>query len=156
MTETVSLGISAHPCQFFLFLVQIAPPWRHIPALIHTRVVGSCVDVVALCNQIMRVGKILLRIFYSDCRGWEREEEPGLFYVLLQHSITKAKRALWMAYQHLLFALFAHMRMLLTYSIAKVKRALCDVAQFVADSHGCASWVSPQHFDHCDGAYRCR
>ena len=31
--------------------------------------------------------------------------------------------------------------MLLTYSIAKAKRALCDVAQFVADSLGCASWV---------------
>ena len=39
--------------------------------------------------------------------------------------------------------------MLLTYSITKAKRALCDVAQFVADSRGA------QHFDHCDDAYRC-
>ena len=35
--------------------------------------------------------------------------------------------------------------MLLTYSITKAKRALGDVAQFVA-----------QHFDHCNAAYRCR
>ena len=36
--------------------------------------------------------------------------------------------------------------MLLTYSITKAKRALCDVAQFVADSRGA------QHFDHCEDA----
>ena len=35
--------------------------------------------------------------------------------------------------------------MLMTYSITKAKRALGDVAQFVA-----------QHFDHCNAAYRCR
>ena len=39
--------------------------------------------------------------------------------------------------QHLLFA---HGCMLLTYSITKTKRMLCDVAQF----------------DHCDDVYRCR
>ena len=31
--------------------------------------------------------------------------------------------------------------MLLTYSLTKAKRALCDVAQFVADLLGCASRV---------------
>ena len=35
--------------------------------------------------------------------------------------------------------------MLLTYSITKAKRVLCDVAQFVA-----------QHFDHCNNTCRCR
>ena len=37
--------------------------------------------------------------------------------------------------------LFAHGCMLLTYSLTKAKRALCDVVQFVPDSLGCASWV---------------
>ena len=34
--------------------------------------------------------------------------------------------------------LFAHECMLLTYSLPKAKRVLCDVAQFVEDSLGCA------------------
>ena len=42
------------------------------------------------------------------------------------YNITKAKRALWLANHHLLFA---HGCMLLTYSITKAKRALGDVAQ---------------------------
>ena len=37
---------------FFLFLEQTAPSWRHISALIHARVVGSCVDVVTLRGQL--------------------------------------------------------------------------------------------------------
>ena len=51
--------------QFVLFLEQIAPSSRHVSALIHTRVVGSRVDVVTLHYQLVRVASIL-SIFHSD------------------------------------------------------------------------------------------
>jgi len=47
--------------------------------------------------------------------------------------LKQSARFNWLI-QHLLFA---HGCMLLTYSLTKAKRALCDVAQFVADSLGC-------------------
>ena len=52
------------------------------------------------------------------------------------YNITKAKRASDWLIRHLLFA---HGCKLLTYPLTKAKRALCDVAQFVVDSLGCAS-----------------
>ena len=48
---------------FFLFLEQIAPSWRHISALIHARVVVSCVDVVTLCDEMVRVARFSCRFF---------------------------------------------------------------------------------------------
>ena len=47
--------------QFFLFLEQIAPSCRHISALIHARVAGSRVDVVTLCDEMVRVARFSCR-----------------------------------------------------------------------------------------------
>ena len=48
-----------------IFLEQIAPSWRYIPAWIHaSHFVGSRVYVVTLRDQM-----VLLRIFHSDTLG---------------------------------------------------------------------------------------
>ena len=47
----------------FSILEQIAPSWRHISALIHARVVGSRVDVVTLCDEMVRAGRFTCRFF---------------------------------------------------------------------------------------------
>ena len=96
-------------------------------------------------------GQNLLRTYSADpCESttfwplWWRVSLLIKVHTTLNHiwfvnyNITKGKCMLWLANQHLLLA---HGCMLLMYSIAKSKRVLCDVAQFVADSLGCASWV---------------
>ena len=51
-------------------------------ALIHARVVGSRVDVVTLCNEMVRVARFSC-LFFTAMAGNKAEEEPELFYVLL-------------------------------------------------------------------------
>jgi len=53
------------------------------------------------------------------------------------YNITKAKRALWLANSASTICPWVYAADVLF----KAKRALCDVAQFVADSLGCTSWV---------------
>ena len=52
----------------FLFLEQIAPPWRHKSARIHAHVGGCRVDVVTLPGQNGEFGENLLKIVHSDGR----------------------------------------------------------------------------------------
>ena len=80
-TETVSLRIRADPWYgtIFLFLKQIAPSWRLISALVHARVVGSCVNVVTLRDQMLRVPRFSCGSF----RAMAENKETGLFYELL-------------------------------------------------------------------------
>jgi len=54
--------------QFFLFLEQIGPSWRHIFARIHARVGGSRSDVVTLPDQYGEFGVILLQVFHKNGR----------------------------------------------------------------------------------------
>ena len=53
------------------------------------------------------------------------------------YNITKAKRALWLANSASTICPWVYAADVLT----KAKRALCDVAQFVADLLGYTSWV---------------
>ena len=53
-------------------------------ALIHARVLGSRVDVVTLWDEMVRVARFSCRFFTAMAGNKAlREEEPGLFYVLL-------------------------------------------------------------------------
>ena len=47
----------------FVFLEETAPPWRNIPAQIHEHVVGSRVDVVTLCDQMVRIARFSCGFF---------------------------------------------------------------------------------------------
>ena len=66
--ETVTFKIRAHLWYgtIFLFLEQIAPPWRHLSARIHAHGGGSRVNVVTFPDQNGEFGEILLQIFHSD------------------------------------------------------------------------------------------
>ena len=81
--ETVSHGMRADPWYgtIFLFLEQIAPSWRHISALIHARVVGSRVDVVTLCDEMVRVARFSCRFFTGmagNKASWQRRRTRAL------------------------------------------------------------------------------
>ena len=72
----VSLMIRSHLWYgtIFLFLEQIAPPWRHISARIHAHVGGSRVDVVTFRDQMVRVARFSCRFFTArqGIRQWIR------------------------------------------------------------------------------------
>ena len=55
---TLSLGT-----YIFLFLEQIAPPWRHKSVRIHEHVVDSRVGVVTLCDQMERIARFSCGFF---------------------------------------------------------------------------------------------
>jgi len=69
--ETVNLKIRAHLWYgtIFLFLEQIALPWRHKSARIHAHVGGSRVDVVTLPDQNGEFGENLLKDFSQRWQG---------------------------------------------------------------------------------------
>ena len=82
-TETASLGMRADPWYgaIFLFLEQIAPSWRHISALIHALVVGSRVDVVTLCDKMVRVATFSCRFFRAMARNKaEKKNQSSSMY----------------------------------------------------------------------------
>ena len=70
----------------FLFLAQIAPSWRHISALIHARVMGSRVDVVTLCDGMVRAARFCCRLFPAMTGNKAEKKNQGSsmdFYALI-------------------------------------------------------------------------
>ena len=63
---------------FSIFRTNWRPSWRHISALIHSRVLGSRVDVsVTLRDQMLRVARFSSG-FFTAMAG---DKEPGLLFV---------------------------------------------------------------------------
>lgn len=71
----------------FITLEQIAPPWSHISALIHTRVVGSRVNFVMLRDQIVRVARFFCGFFTAMAENEASNKNQGsslYFYAEVQ------------------------------------------------------------------------
>ena len=73
----------------FLFLEQIAPSWRHISALIHAGVVGSRVDVVTLCDEMVRVARFSCRFFTAVAGNKAEKKNQNSSMYLLCSDLTE-------------------------------------------------------------------
>ena len=56
---------------------SIAPSLGHRSALIHTRVVGSCVDVIRLCDQMVRVSRFSCQFFTAMAGNKAEKKNQG-------------------------------------------------------------------------------